>query len=61
MHNLVNKFTPDTDVTTDDDGVVAIEYVLVAGFVFLGVGLVFASGAGGLWAKMNTKLGAIFP
>ena len=56
MHNLVNKFTPQTDVTTDDDGVVAIEYVLVAGLVALGVAFTFAVGVGSIWAELLTKL-----
>ena len=56
MHNLVNKFTPQTDVTTGDDGVVAIEYVLVAGVVAVGVAtLVFT----GVWDALNAKLDAI--
>ena len=57
MHNLVNKFTPDTDVTTDDEGVVAIEYVLVAAAVVAGVGIALATtGTANLWTKMNAKL-----
>ena len=54
MHNLVEKFTPDTDVVTDDDGVVAIEYVLIAGLVAIGVAIVFATT--GIWATLTTKL-----
>ena len=53
MHNLVNKFTPDTDVTTDDEGVVAIEYVLVAGIVAAGILVVTFSG---LWTRLAAKL-----
>jgi len=56
MQNLVNKFTPQVE-STDDDGVVAIEYVVLAGIVFLGVGVAFATG---LWDAMNTKLAALF-
>ena len=37
MLNLVEKFTPEAVEATDDDGVVAIEYVLVAGLVAAGV------------------------
>ena len=56
MHNLVNKFTPQTDATTGDDGVVAIEYVLVAAVVAAGVlTLVFT----GFWARLNAKLSNI--
>ena len=58
MHNLVNKFTPDIDVTTDDEGVVAIEYVLVAGIVAAGIiGITFT----GLWGRLSTKLNGIVP
>ena len=41
MHNLVEKFTPAVEAT-DDEGVVAIEYVLIAGFVAVGVAVAFA-------------------
>ena len=54
MHNLVEKFTPDTDVVADDDGVVAIEYVLIAGLVAIGVAIVFATT--GIWGTLTTKL-----
>ena len=33
MLNLVEKFTPASDVVSSDEGVVTIEYVLVAGVV----------------------------
>ena len=57
MHNLVEKFTPAVEVS-DDEGVVAIEYVLVAGFVAAGVAVAFAIG---LWSKMATRLNALIP
>ena len=56
MHNLVEKFTPEAVEVTDDDGVVAIEYVLVAGFVAIGVALAFGTN---LWANMLAKLNTI--
>ena len=56
MHNLVEKFTPAVEVT-DDDGVVAIEYVLVAGLVAIGVAVTFGST---LWANMLAKLNGLF-
>ena len=56
MKNLVEKFTPAVEAT-DDDGVVAIEYVLVAGLVAAGVIIPFATG---LWTKMNAKLEGLF-
>lgn len=52
MRNLVEKYTPAPEAT-DEDGVVAIEYVLVAGAVAAGVIIVFATP---LWDKMNTAL-----
>ena len=58
MKNLVEKFTPQTVEATDDDGVVAIEYVLIAGFVFLGVAVTFATT--GIWTEMATELSGLF-
>jgi hypothetical protein len=58
MLNLVEKFTPEADeATIEDDGVVAIEYVLVAAAVAAGVILVFATG---LWTALNDKLEGLF-
>ncbi len=57
MHNLVEKYIARTITSTEDDGVVAIEYVLVAGLVAAGVGVVFATG---LWDAMNTQLEGLF-
>jgi Flp pilus assembly pilin Flp len=57
MQNLVEKFTPAVEAT-DDDGVVAIEYVLVAGLVALGVAITFGSS---LWTNMLNKLNGLFP
>jgi len=57
VHNLVDRLTPAVEAA-DDDGVVAIEYVLIAGLVAIGVGITFATG---LWTKMNTKLEGLFP
>jgi Flp pilus assembly pilin Flp len=56
MRNLVEKFTPAVEVT-DDDGVVAIEYVLVAGLVAVGVAVTFGSS---LWTTMLGKLNGLF-
>ncbi len=56
MHNLVEKFTPAVEAT-DDDGVVAIEYVLVAGLVAVGVAITFGTG---LWNTMLGKLNGLF-
>ena len=57
MHDLVAKFTPAVEAT-EDDGVVAIEYVLVAGLVAIGVAITFGSS---LWTTMLGKLNALFP
>ena len=57
MNNLVDKFTPAAVEVTDEDGVVAIEYVLVAGLVAAGVAVLFATG---LWTKMLGKLNKLF-
>lgn len=57
MQNIVEKYTDQTVVSADDDGVVAIEYVLIAGLVAAGVIVVFATG---LWTKMNNKLEGLF-
>jgi Flp pilus assembly pilin Flp len=48
MMNLVEKFTPEAVEATDEDGVVAIEYVIVA------AALVVALGA--LWTAFGTSL-----
>jgi Flp pilus assembly pilin Flp len=48
MLNLAEKFTPEAVEATDEDGVVAIEYVIVAG------ALVVALAA--LWTAFGTDL-----
>jgi len=57
MRNLVEKFTSEAVEATDEDGVVAIEYVVMAGLVLAGVTLVFGST---LWAEMRAKLDGLF-
>lgn len=57
MHHLVEKYSKSDVETTNDDGVVAIEYVLVAGLVAIGVAITFATG---LWTTMNTALNDLF-
>jgi Flp pilus assembly pilin Flp len=52
MKNLVEKYSAETAVETED-GVVAIEYVLVAGLVAVGVAITFGAS---LWTNM---LGAL--
>ena len=57
MLNLVKNFTPRNSDAAEDEGVIAIEYVLVAGFVAVGVGVAFATT--GLWQDLLDKLDAI--
>jgi hypothetical protein len=52
MQKLVQKHIEETP-EANDEGVVAIEYVLVAVAVAAGIAVVFATG---LWTKMNTTL-----
>jgi Flp pilus assembly pilin Flp len=56
MLNLVEKFTPEAEVT-DDNGVVAIEYVVVAAAIVAALIGLFALGLGGiLTAKLQSIL-----
>ena len=54
MMNLVEKYTPEAVEVTDEDGVVAIEYVLVAGLVAAGVAIVFATSLFGHVATLHS-------
>jgi len=56
MLNLVEKYTEET-AAQNEDGVVAIEYVLVAGLVAIGIALAFGTT---LWTEMKAKLDGIF-
>jgi hypothetical protein len=47
MLNLVEKFTPAVEAT-DDEGVVAIEYVVVAGAIVAALAALFLFGLGGI-------------
>lgn len=57
MLNLVDKLTAQALTAGDDEGAVAIEYVLVAGFVAVGVGVAIA--ATDLWQNLQDKLSTI--
>jgi Flp pilus assembly pilin Flp len=57
MMNLVEKYTPEAVEATNEEGVVAIEYVLVAGLVAVGVAITFATG---LWTTMLDELNGLF-
>jgi Flp pilus assembly pilin Flp len=54
MLNLVEKFTPEA-VEADEDGVVAIEYVVVAAAIVVALAALWTA----FGAKLNTKLGDI--
>jgi Flp pilus assembly pilin Flp len=56
MLNLVDKYSAEA-ATENEDGVVAIEYVIMAGLVAAGVALTFGST---LWTEMKAKLDNVF-
>jgi hypothetical protein len=56
MLNLVEKFTPASDAASSDEGLVAIEYVIGAGLVAAGVGVVWATG---MWQNMQNALNGL--
>ena len=57
MQNLVEKFTPEAVDATDEDGVVAIEYVLVAALVVAGLVTLKTTS---LWTDMKGVLDGLF-
>lgn len=56
MLNLVEKYSEEA-AAESEDGVVAIEYVVMAGLVAIGVALTFGTS---LWADMKAKLDGLF-
>jgi hypothetical protein len=58
MQNIVQKHIAETP-EANDEGVVAIEYVLIAVAVAAGVAVTFATT--GIWTAMATKLNSLFP
>ena len=56
MLNLVEKYTAEA-TAENEDGVVAIEYVVLAGLVAAGLVVAFKTT---LWDEMKTKLDGIF-
>jgi Flp pilus assembly pilin Flp len=58
MKNLMEKYTSEAVEATNEDGVVAIEYVLVAGIVAAGIATVALTG---IWTELKTKLDNIIP
>ena len=57
MDKLIQQFEA-AEAPASDEGVVTIEYVLVAVAVAAGVAIVFATG---LWDKLNTTLTDLLP
>ena len=53
MLNLVEKFTPEAVEATDEDGVVAIEYVIMAGVARRGPRRAVDRAFGALTAKLD--------
>ena len=58
MLNIVEKYSADTAVESED-GVVAIEYVVVAAAVVSGLLLIFGAFGGVLTARLNAIIGGI--
>ena len=60
MLNLVEKFTPEAVEATEDDGLVAIEYVVMAGVLIGGLTVLAWTGAfGALTTKLTTLINGI--
>ena len=59
VHNLINKFEAEVS-QTDDAGIVAIEYVVMAGVIIVAVGALAWTGAfGALTTKLTSLIGGI--
>jgi hypothetical protein len=56
MMNLVEKFNTEAVEATDEDGMVAIEYVVMAGVIITAVGALAYTGA---FAALTTKITAL--
>jgi len=56
MHNLVNKFSTEAVEPSNEDGMVAIEYVVMAGVIIVAVGALAYTGA---FAALTTKITAL--
>ena len=53
MLNLVEKFTPEAVEATDEDGVVAIEYVVVAAAIVVALAALWTAFGNALSAKLD--------
>ena len=60
MLNLVEKFTPEAVEATNEDGVVTLEYVILAAGIAVVVAGVVAA-LGGLGDKLQTVIDGITP
>jgi Flp pilus assembly pilin Flp len=58
MNNLVEKFAP-AEADKDDEGVVSIEYVVMAGAVIVGLVGVFTGAWTALGGKLTSLIGTI--
>ena len=59
MLNLVEKFTPAAVEATDEDGVVAIEYVIVAAALVVALGALWTAFGNTLSTKLQDTVNAI--
>jgi hypothetical protein len=59
MQNLVEKFAPAEAAEVDDEGVVSIEYVVMAAAVIAGLVGVFTGAWTALGGKLTTLIGGI--
>jgi hypothetical protein len=60
MLNLAEKFTPEAVEATEDDGLVAIEYVVMAGVLIGGLTVLAWTGVfGALTTKLTTLINGI--
>ena len=59
MLNLVEKFTPEAVEATDNDGVVAIEYVVVAAAIVVALGALWTAFGGALATKLDEIVDSI--
>jgi Flp pilus assembly pilin Flp len=59
MLNLVEKFTPAAVEATDEDGVVAIEYVIVAAALVVALGALWTAFGNALSTKLQDVVDSI--
>ena len=58
MMNLVDKYTTE-EVAANEEGVVAIEYVIVAGAIVVALATIWTAFGTQLTAKLNTIVGNV--